>query len=239
MEYKIDMNRFGEVRKQVMVKTIPLMLLAGATGIGISMFGNKDGGNTAAVLPFVIPMSILALGYGLYLGIRRQKELMTSYRLTISGNMITRVQGNTPTISIYFSEVKQILKGKNGGMVVAGKHPGDVIIIPAQIEHATELETELNSIMPVVAAPPLKLLQKYPRLLTIVVLGLMICVFTATNKIVVAVSGIMFVAFFAWAFMLIKKNKNIDGQTKKKLWIAVLPIAAAIARVIAVLAGYH
>lgn len=233
------MSRFGEVRKQVMVKTIPLMLLAGATGIGISLFGNKDGGSTTAVLPFVIPMSILALGYGLYLGIRRQKELMASYRLTISGNIITREQGNTPTISIYFSEVKQILKGKNGGMVVAGKNPADVIIIPAQIERATELETELSSIMAVATAPPLKLLQKYPRLLTIIVLGLMVCVFTATNKIVVAVSGIMFVAFFAWAFMIIKKNKNIDGQTKKKLWIAVLPAAAAIVRVVAILVGYH
>ena len=239
MEYRIDMSRFGEVRKQVMVKTIPLMLLAGATGIGISLFGNKDGGSTTAVLPFVIPMSILALGYGLYLGIRRQKELMASYRLTISGNIITREQGNTPTISIYFSEVKQILKGKNGGMVVAGKNPADVIIIPAQIERATELETELSSIMAVATAPPLKLLQKYPRLLTIIVLGLMVCVFTATNKRVVAVSGIMFVAFFAWAFMIIKKNKNIDGQTKKKLWIAVLPAAAAIVRVVAILVGYH
>src|SRR6185503_14947178 len=96
-QFKIRAGGFNEIRKLMLVKTIPLSVIAVAVGLGISQNNQNDSVN---VLPYVIPFALLSLGIGLYRGVNRQKKLFESYTLSISDDSIIREQTNTPTIKI-------------------------------------------------------------------------------------------------------------------------------------------
>ena len=97
------------------------MLIAVIVGILISTINSKNQANNVNILPFIIPFAFLAVGFGIYRGVNRQKSLLDSYTLNITNNLIIREQLNTPTISIYFSDIREIAKLKNGSFLIKGR----------------------------------------------------------------------------------------------------------------------
>lgn len=110
--FKIRQDGFKEIRKKMLLRSIPMLLIAGAVGIVISTMNSKQTEDDVNVLPIVIPLAVSALGFGLYSGINRLKASYESYTITIADNLITREQLNTPTISIYFNDIKEIIRLK-------------------------------------------------------------------------------------------------------------------------------
>jgi len=73
-------------------------------------------------------------------------------------------------------------------------------------------------------------LKKYQGLFSLATLGLMVCVFTVTDKLIVAVSGVIVMAVLVWGFIEIRRSKNVDAKTKQSAWyvLVVLISVAAI-----------
>jgi hypothetical protein len=230
--YKIREGGFKEIKKQLLIRSLPIMLLAAAFGIIITFINSKSTTADVNVLPIIIPLIAIALAFGLYLGINRQKDLLRSYRLTLTNNLITREQVNTPTVSIYFTDVDQIVKNKNGSFIVKGKTATDLIVIPAQIEEYTELENLLLQIKPF-STKSNSFFQRYSIIISILTLVLMLCVYTSTNKTIVALSGTTLVAILAWSFYVTRKSKNIDVKTKRSMWWVLIVMASIITVMIA------
>lgn len=235
--FKIRQDGFKEIKKQMLIRTIPIMLIAGTFGILISSINSKDKATDVNVMPFVIPLIAVSIGIGFYRGMNRQKALFDSYTLTITNNLITREQLNTPTISIYFNEIKEIVKNKNGSFIIKGRDATDLIGIPSQIDNYAQLETTLQNIQPIAVKDKISFLQKYQSLSGLLVLGLMFCVYTVNNKIVVALTGIALVALTIWSFIKIRANKNVDSKTKKSLWWIFIVLASVILVMIFKLTG--
>ena len=187
--FKIRQNGFKEIKNKMLVRIVPIMLIAVTGGIVISTTNSTGKTGEINTLPFVIPIMALALGSGIYRGVNRQKKLFDSYTLTITNNLITREQFNTPTISIYFTDIKEIVKHKNGGFIIKGKDARDLIVIPSQIDNYLQLEETLQEIQPIVTKESILFLQKYQWLAGLLTVGLMICVYTVNNKIIVALTG--------------------------------------------------
>ena len=227
--FKIRQDGFKEIRKKMLLISIPMLLIAGAAGITISTINSKGKENDVNVLPVVIPMVVLALGFGLYRGVNRQKGLFESYTLTINNNLITREQLNTPTISIYFNDIKEIAKHKNGGFSIKGKEASDLIGIPLQIDNYPTLEAALQQIQPLIVKDKASFIEKYQSLAGLLTIGLMLCVYTVNNKIVVGLTGSALVALMVWSLIQIRTSKNIDRKTKKSIWWVVLVLASVIA----------
>ena len=213
------------------------MLIAVTVGITISSINSKDKTAEVNVLPIIIPFIAVVVGFGLYRGVNRQKGLFESYQLTLTNNLITREQLNTPTISIYFNDIKEIVKNKNGSFIVKGKDPTDLIMIPAQIDNYSDLEKTLNEIKQIATQLDKSFLQKYSIALTMLTLGLMFCVYTLTNKIFVAVCGTILVGILSWSFYEVRKSKNIDAKTKRGMWWVLIVLASIIGVVIMKLFG--
>ena len=235
--FKIRQDGFKEIRKKMLLRSIPMLLIAGAAGIAISTINSKQKEDDVNVFPIIIPFMAAALGFGLYRGVNRQKALFESYSLTITNNLITREQVNTPTISIYFNDVKEIAKHKNGSFTIKGKETVDLIGIPAQIDNPTQLETALQQIQPIVVKDKVSFMEKYQSLTGLVTVGLMLCVYTVNNKIVVALTGSALVALMVWSFIKIRSSKNVDSKTKRSIWWVVLVLASVIAVMVFKLTG--
>ena len=235
--FKIRHDGFKEIRKKILLRIIPLLIIAGAVGITISTINSKQKENDVNVLPIVIPMVALALGFGIYRGVNRQKALFESYKLTITNNLVTREQLNTPTISIYFNNIKEIAKHKNGSFTVRGNEVGDLIGLPVQIENILQLETILQQIQPIIVKDKVSFLDKYPSLTGLVTIALMLCVYTINNKIIVVFTGSSLVALLIWSFIKIRGSNNVDNKTKQSVWWVLLVLASVILVMIFKLTG--
>ena len=119
-------------------------------------------------------------------------------------------------------------KNKDGGFIVKGKADTDTIIIPAQVERHSELEAHLNSIKPIQAKLSSPLLEKYRSLLPLITVGLMVTLFTSTNKMIVAVTGILLVVLMSLSALEIRKSKNIDRKTKRNAWWVIFVLLSVI-----------
>ncbi len=237
-QFKIKPAGFKEIRKQLLIRASPIMLVAVSAGIIISIVNIKDPESAINVMPVVIPLIALA-GFGLYRGVARQTELMESYLLTLTSNLVTREQLNTPEISIYFNEIVEIVKNENGSFLIRGKDSTDLIGIPAQVEDYDRLEERLNQISPVKTKEPERFLEKYVMVFVLFTLGLMVCVFTVTNKVIVALSGVVLVVIMLWSFYEISKSKNLDAKAKQSRWWLLVVLASVIGAVTMKLIGFQ
>jgi hypothetical protein len=236
--FKIRKDGFKEIKKKTLIRTIPIMLIAITAGIAISSLDSKSNGTDINIYPVIIPLMAILVVVGLYLGVNRQKAIFDSYTLTITNNLITREQLNTPTISIYFNEIKEIAKNKNGSFTITGKDATDLIGIPPQIENYLLLETILQDIQTITIKEKIPFLQKYQSLTSLLTIGLMLCVYTVNNKIIVALTGTLLVALMLWSFIKISTSKNIDSKTKKMRWWVLLITASIIGSMIFKLTGF-
>ncbi|WP_426671771.1 hypothetical protein ACPPVU_11090 [Mucilaginibacter sp. McL0603] len=229
-EYNITPSGFKEIRKLLLIKIVPFILIAVTAVIIISLFDSTDKVDTST-LTFVIIIVALVLGLSVYRSIQKQKAFFESYSLIIKANMVTRTQLNTRTISIYLNDIIEINKNKNGNFVIKGKYPDDIIVIRAQIDKYDQLEEALNQIKPITQTS--KSFRKiYSLLIALVTITSMIFVYSSSNKIIVAISGLSFTGIMAWGFIEIRNNKNIDENLRRKIWLILVVIALVLIRMI-------
>jgi hypothetical protein len=238
-QFKIRKDGFKEIRNQILIRTIPLILIAATAGIIISSVnsGEKD---SEIILPIFIPLVVLAVGFGLYRGVNRQKELFESYTLNFTNNHVTREQLNTPEISIDFNDIKEIVKNRNGSFTIIGMSRTDLICVPSQIENYDQVVERLIQIRPISGKSNSQSLQKYQGILVILVIGLMVCVYTVTNKVIVAVAGTLLLGLAVWSVFEVKKSKNIDDKTKRGMrWIWFVMAAVIVIMVMKLTGNYY
>ena len=235
-QFKIRPNGFSEIKKGILARTIPLSLLAVSAGLVIAHFGVKGQESEATIFIIMIPLILIIMGLSLYRGIKRQKTIFESYKLTIDNDGITREQCHIPTISIPFAEVSKIYKTPKGGFVVIGNSKANAIRIPSQIENLEKLEQLLSGIKDISGNGKAPFFQKHARafsiLLPLVTIGLMLIVYLGENKITVGVCGAILIIFLAYAFIKIQKDKNIDTRVKKGAWWMILVFISIITIII-------
>jgi len=236
-QFKIRQDGFKEIKKQMLIRTTPIILIAMIVGIVIGTVNSKDKATEINVLPFVIPFCAVVVGFGLYRGVHKQKALFESYTLTFTNNLITREQLNTQTISIYFNDIKEIVKNRKGSFTIKGKEVTDMIVVPSQIENYAQLQETLIQLKPITTKSNDHFLQKYRGILAILTLGLMLCVYTVTNKVIVVLSGTLLIGLMLWSFFEVQRSKNIDNKTKRSMWWVLLVLASVIVIMIMKLVG--
>ncbi len=227
-QFKIRENGFKEIRKQTIMRTIPMILIAMLVGLVIFEFNPNNNTSDINVYPYIIPIIIGALAFGLNKGIKRQKAIYETYLLTIDDSGVTREQGNTPAIRLLFSEIKKITKTNQGGFVITGKNLANSIIVPAQIEYLNQFENLLKEhcSIPIKISKPM--IQRLMIPMIIAVLGLMAITYISTNKILVSFSGTTLTAIMIWSFIKIQTNKNIDKKTRKSSYWVIFVILSII-----------
>src|SRR4051812_3613776 len=128
--YKFKPGAFKEIRKKVFLRTIPLLLIAVTLGLGMSFLRSDGAPDDFLTLKIAIPLVLLLAGFAVYRTISAQKAFLETYTLTIADNVITREQYNTATMAVHFFEIKDIVKKKNGLIIVGEK---DLILVPKLI----------------------------------------------------------------------------------------------------------
>ncbi len=237
-QYKVEVNAIQKVQLKLGLMFVPVVIALLAFMIAMDYKNTGDIDETMDMLPIYLAVLLPTFVTGLVIGIKRQKKILNSYVLTFSGNLITREQLHTPTISIYTNEVQKIVKGDKGGYAVYGNNPQDIILIPKWIQNSSELEDTLRSISAITPQPKQSIIHKYPMLLGILNLVAMGCLYIATNKIIVVLAGVFLTATLIWSYKEIRASKNVDDKTNRitSLFLPFL-ILIVVLRVILLLLG--
>lgn len=227
-EFVIKENGFEEIKKGLVLKTLPIMIVA--VGVGLLIFHFNNDGKTSEMFAYltIIPMITIVLSFSLRKSIKMQRELFNSYRLLIDDNQIIRELNNTPTITIPFTDIRLIEKKTNGILVIMGSNVAHVISVPAQIEDIEQLEELLSEIHPITTSDKKTLVEKYLWFFVALMLGAMATVYLSRDIYYVGISGAFIILFLGYSIYQIQQNKNIDQKTKNRSWISILVILSVI-----------
>ena len=225
-QFKISEAGYKIFRK----RWITIILPASIAGVLIFYIFNillAHGGDITTWL-IAIPLVGIYIAFNIHRTLKRQKKVLLSYSVTISEDGITREQINLPPLSISFMEIKEIIKTKKGGFIIKGLHRTDVIHIPYLIDDPATLEEHLQALAPVGFNRKDALYRKLMSLLVFLAVGLLICLYDVTNKIIVGISGVLLTGLLSWLFYEIYTNKNAPTNLKRSMWFIIVIIAFVI-----------
>jgi len=225
----------------MIARLLIMIAIVAPFGIAVTLFntGKEKQQYNYISIPIIIVLFIIVFFYTIRRSVKKQKELMDSYTLVLSEKMIARYQLNTPTISLYHNELKEISKTSKGILVIKGKHPEDVIFVPAQIENLADLEERLNNILPIAQYKPKTIFEKYPTPFSLLTIGLMFGSYTSKDKIIALACCIPLTVFLAWSFYKIRVSKNIDNRVRRVSWWMLIVMFSIIYATILKFTGHN
>lgn len=225
--YKNNPEGFSEIRTKMLFVFIPLMLII----LVVNWRGFIDIGrgeiNASSFVPVVLIVG--AFTFSIVRSLNRQRKIFKSYLLIIGDDVIEREQAMTPTIFLKKNEIKEIVKCKNGSIVIKAQKRQDSIIVSKYITNREALESDLQAIMEVKVQSGKGILEKMLLLIVPILLGLMATIVISTNKYLVLASAVGVMAILGWSLYEIQTNKNIDEKTKRNSWLIIIVILAMIA----------
>lgn len=237
-EYRITTEGLKALQKKQLLYALPVLVLSTGLGIFIGAGGNKGQAFDFSILPYVLPLLVLVLGWSVYRGLQRQKKLLTSYTLILTPNALLREQLNTPPVCLYLNDVQTIVKGRSGGLKIRGKEKADVIYVPAQIDRLTELESTLADMCPIAVKKDPSPLPAFTSAIPFLAMGLVVCLYTTSNRLAVAVSGTLLTAILVYSLIAGQRSRNIDRRTKRRLLWVIVVLASVVYVTVEKLTGF-
>lgn len=226
-------DSFGEIRKKIII--MMLIIFGGIVFIVLfvpSFISDTVSSDQPTTWPYVLILSSGAMGYSLFIGLKRQKKNFESYVLKITDVAVVREAIHVPVITIPKAAVREIIKNANGSFTIIGESRINAIGVPAQIENPDVLERLLNEIKPVQVRASRTWLERLFIPLSFSGVALMMITFLASNKIIVLSSGLACVVFLTYSMIVTQRSKNVDTKTKRGSLIVILPLLAVIAAMI-------
>jgi hypothetical protein len=220
--YKNSPEGFRDIKKRVLFILIPLLLIMLAVSSG---FG--EGFNMVSSVPLIVIMGA-AFTFSIVRALNRQRKLYKSYLLIINDNDIQREQDMTPLITLKKNEIAEIVKCRNGSIMIKGQKKHDVIIVSKHIANREALESDLQKMMEFKVQSGKGIREKMQVLIIPILLGLMAAIVISTNKYLVLISAAIVTIIFGWSLYEVQINKNIDARTKRNSWLIIIVILVMI-----------
>lgn len=229
-QFGISNEGIKKVVRRILLTTVPVYVMVLAYGIGLAFFDSYNEGTDTDITAFmstfgISPLIVCAV---LYYMIKSQKAVLRSFTITISDNTISRVQQNTPTITMYFGEVIKIVKAKNGAYVVCGKDKNNPIIIYPHMENTAHLEELLCNIKPIEPTVPKPYIKVLYLLYIAALLATVFYVQIGTNVTIVNILRVLLMCFVGVSALYLIRNKNTDKRMKVVGWIILVAFALGL-----------
>ncbi|GMT49544.1 MAG: hypothetical protein IEMM0008_1083 [bacterium] len=232
-EYKLQINEFIHLRNRILYKSIPIVLLAISVGIFISLQSQSGTTSTLDILPFLIPIILLAMIFGITRGIKIQRDAWESYLLKLDDHSICKSQKNIPGLTIRKDEISEIVENVKGDIIIKTDQKARQIIIPKAIEHFDEVKEKIGSFKTIQSGKT-TYSEIYKILISIMVLGVMAIFYVSKIPWVTIFTGVILILTLVWSFIKIRRNKTINKQTKIISIFVLFIIASIIVRLIQV-----
>jgi len=214
--YQLKPEGFKAVRKQVIQRLAIMAVLLIAFLFYLETNSNMGVSKQADVLKIVLPLALLAIGTGIFRGIKLQRERFDSFRIILEGDRISRIQKDIPDLVLEQSEIERILVTSAGALVIKSAVANRSIGIPESIDNKEDLIHSLGQI---------KVIEPYQEktgndwwkylLIVFLMFSLAAIFYTATNPSLILGTGIILVVVLGWSLIQISKSPHLEAKIKK------------------------
>lgn len=234
-QFKFKDTVFPRLRKKILYGFAILYVV-----LLVILFITEDPFNAPADaqswIVFAVPVCVVALMALINIPrlLKRTKQYIDSYLITITPDSIIRDVHNTPSVLIRKAEIRSIEKDRKGNLVIRSAVSRDRIYIPHNVANRELLEQELAGASAAMIAK-----QKFsPALRSViwllVLFAALLTALGANNPYFGVGAAIVFVGMVVWSYFYIRNNKNVDYRSKRFLWvrivIAIFLAAASVLR---------
>ncbi|HEY4108279.1 hypothetical protein [Puia sp.] len=223
-QFKITPESYKKFRRKWLIKLIPL--IAGAITLFILINTRFSLNSDPRTFLLIVTVVVLYSGFNFFRALKKQKEAMLSYSITLTDSEITREQFQTPPLTISFMEVKDIVRMRKGNFRIRGREKTDVIHIPYFIEDYEELQRRLEVFAPVQTNVRDPFFVRFRWVTAVVGIAVLVGFYAAQNPIVSGTCGILVIGFLIRGFYEAQTNKNLPSSAKRRSWILLLVILA-------------
>lgn len=227
-EFKISEHGIKQALNAVLARTVPMMLIAGTTGIA-PMIAKPAAKEEFDVLLVLIPFLALVTGIGLFCGIKLQRANLRSFRIRFDEDSITRELDRTPAMRIQRSEISKIRRTPKGAFEILSDDPSRIILVPAHIETTERLQELLAQCATIEEADPKPWPMIFLVLFPLLVLASFFGTCVASNKVLVLLFGAFTTAALLGLLIVTQQANGIDQRLKRSSWLVLLPLFGIIA----------
>ncbi len=227
--YIIREDGFEEVKKRITSKKNKATIIGAAVSIAILLvyqFYLKDDFDFQFIAVYIPILSVF-----LFVSSRRttkkliekQKSIFAGYELFVTTDSISRVITGYPSITIMFADIRDIMKSKDGALLIRSKTTvHDIISVPAQLQNFEELEQKLVAIKPISGKNTLLKYQILRLIISVGLIATMFIVATAEDVWILLGAIVLLLVYIVWVITVILKSKNVDKQGKRTLYLSIL-----------------
>src|SRR5687768_2477371 len=109
-EYKLTPEFKRVLRKNIILSRLPILALALAVGVGLSVFQLKS----AEGLIILVPVVVMAGSWGVFIGYRRQIRQAESFEISLTKDQITREMLGVPPLTLHRDDIRRIERHFSG-----------------------------------------------------------------------------------------------------------------------------
>lgn len=223
-EFRLGEEFFLHFRRATLVRTLPLILLAGAGGLVVAR-GDSDmpPGIAVAVICF-----LLLTAWRHY---RQQAERFRGFRVLLSASGLQRNQPGLTEVFIPASQISRVAALPGKSLTVYGPTPQQVIVIPATTEGYQQIREVVDAWCPPEVSAQARLSSQLPAIAGVATIVALVTVFRSENAVIVMPVGLALIVFLGWAISSVRRSPHLDAGLKRSLWLVLVPIAAIAARI--------
>lgn len=236
-EYKLSPIFFSQMRRRVLIVSIPFIVMAAV--VGLLIVYKRDSSSSPIDLLITGVLGTIAIFIGIRIGLRKQQQMWSSYRLITNENTIKRTQDGLPDITINYSDIFKVTEASEIGLTVQTSIPSLRIGVPATLEDYSEFRLDLakrHAIDKMARSRP-RLWQLISMLYGLLTLAALAITFLATNRYVVIVIGILLFVAQLLGFVVIQRSTFTTNLVKRSSWLVLLVLAIIAVRVFYAIEG--
>lgn len=228
--FKFIESGLTEIRKRLMVRfALIIVAMTAWSWSQVASAPDLDFSDPINYLPLLMPP--LAIGivftFTMRRGMKRTRESLESYHLIIEDGKLVRTQHQVDDYRINTADITRIKHLSNGTIEVQA--PPGKLTIPKYIGPRTELFAALANLHPVEEARA-NLLERYPAVLSVGTIGLMLGCWATDNPYIVVPCAIPLMVMLSWAFVAVRTDPNVGDRVKRFSWVTLIVVLAVGAR---------
>jgi hypothetical protein len=232
MDYNLTEEAESRLRRRIMLQAIPLALVAGTVGVGITLAS----ANSGQALWLAVPLISVALALGLAKSYRRELRRLRSFVLRVTPDSIVREMEGMPPRQVQRGEITRITRSSDGTVSIHGEGNRKLMVVPSTVSNPQALLDELTAFRSIEPEEPTKN-RWWLRFAPWLSIGAFAVVAVSRNRALVIVIGTVLFLALMTCLVLLWRNKELETRLRRMSLLGLLPALAILARVVAALTG--
>ena len=195
-------------------------------GCAVPLLVNRQNGNDMTVMLATVAFIALVLSIAVLNGVRKSRacvrKLWETFELEVDATHITRRNADTPTATIAFADVTEIIRYPGRGMLMKTSRALQTVEVPEWVENYEQAVEMIRQHCSVQIKTQTERTWHSPIFLVALGLSAWVLFLNIQSKMVTLIVGAALVGLCGWSIWAVNRSPNVSQARKRSLVYAFL-----------------